>query len=239
MPPRHSSVHDEGHGELRDWIHSDDGVSSFLTAEEVSKIPAGLLAESLFRINLLSDPSDLLGFRDLGVWTRGGAETYVAHFALKTCRGGWQRYVAKAIVTLGSPPDVVARTWVERAKRLSAAGVSVLDLFGPWRGTVFQEFKRHSLAEQFSMIDAAGRVLLAESFLQEARAVGRAGFRPIALGHDYRADDEGIYLADLGWDLGAPTEGTSFESAAEDVAAAWLKGTVGNLDARQDPIRLE
>jgi hypothetical protein len=190
--------------------------------------PEEAVALGLRDIGILAPHEALVSYVDESPWERGGAETYICRFSLRLSTSKTQQehrsIIAKAIVSLGSPPDLVAAEWLRRREVLNESSVVTPRHFGYWKGVLFQEYIPHRFVDFFQLLAVDDRTSWIGKLYQLADGVDSAGFRPLAIIGDLRTDGNHIYLVDFGQDLGAARTNTGSQLCRQ-LISTWLQRT--------------
>jgi hypothetical protein len=204
------------HGLLREFEYDEE---TFASLEEV-----------LRKIQVLGFHEKLLDYEELFDWRRGGAETYVAAAELvieqDTDSIKRRKFMAKAIVSMGMPPEVRIKNWMGRYELLKRHGVKVPNIYSHFRGVFYQEYIELSIDEYLSHIGSSShkRAFFKDNLITIAMILDNLRFYSIAFIGDLRFDCNGnCYIVDVGEDLGGPGQAQEGSSKAFDSALIFLR----------------
>lgn len=164
-------------------------------------------------------------------WQRGGAESYIFPFEIRTSSGRRKRLILKAFTPTpsGTGLEEQFEHLLKRRTLLSEAGVRVPTLYFAHRAAVLEDFIESGLRERLdSGLNAAeAQALLAEALLL-GRRLDRLGFRPICVADDLRTDGQAVFLVDFGEDLGAPHAAATTTSFCVQQIRHWVEARCSN-----------
>ncbi len=175
-----------------------------LTTEICARAGVDDLSAAVRKLGLLEQSERLeLAVKSSG-WYRGGAETYLFDFELRS-ESGTRRFLLKACVAVGGLRGTaeIVEEWVRRRAFLEHEGVAVPRSYGVHLSTILEEFIPLALRE--ALVAAEGAPTARQSLLFElGRAAGiltRCGFPALQL-NDLRSRGTDVVVVDFGEDLG-------------------------------------
>lgn len=173
---------------------------SYAGAELEKLFEAGTPVEALRQIipNLGKDFS----ITDLNKWTRGGGESYILPFEVKSEDTEFQG-IFKASTSI--TPEITINNAINRRKLLSKYGVKTPKLHGHGNGVVLEEFLPYTLEEAHEKF----RNTILNDIAYAYGVISAQGFQPVVNGtlRDFRGDEHGnMCLIDFGADLGSPND---------------------------------
>jgi hypothetical protein len=194
------------------------GIAHSIVQDVLSESPevnAETLATAFRELGIVNETETIIGYEDIHPWIRGGAETYIATGEVKLDNNGGnirRRFIAKAVVTFPTPPEMAAEEWRRRFKLLTILGVPSPKLYAVHKAVLYQEFLPETLAEAWARADNRLKFELSMQLVAIAAACDACGFHPISYRFDdFRLRNDLLCIVDVGEDLG-PWDFTSRES---------------------------
>lgn len=198
----------------------------------VQEDPKNVVQTFLRKINLLKNSETLVAINSRAGWERLGSETYILTFSFDSLTEDYvqsrRTFIAKAITKY--KPNQVFCEWNERVKKLKNLNVNVPRFYSYHEGTIFQQYIPYSFDEAWSTADGPSRKRLIQELGHIASALDYAGFSPVSLIHDLRAEKEKIYIVDFGSDLGAPKESNAYEECVAKQKLTSFAKRMGYMD---------
>jgi hypothetical protein len=190
---------------------------------------------ALKRLGLISTGPESPELRVVDPWRRGGVETYVCAFRVRSC-GEARTYMLKAFVPYPGTLTVAEALaqYMRRAEIFRGAGVRTPRTYAWFRGTLLQEYIPEDLAHALQSAPHGRRRALVLSAVSQRMATEQLGFVPLKFFSDLRVDGFETVLVDLGQDLLACG---SREYDAEQVLSDWKTWLWGELTFK--PLRDE
>lgn len=160
------------------------------------------LPDALSALGLISSPQEDYTISSHGSWERGGAETYIFKFSIKT-NSNINKYILKACVKF-SPSmsiDKIIDEWVSRRNLISSFGISTPKLFYFGDGVLIEEFIPFTLKNQLK--DSFNNNILYDlAYYSGILELNK--FLTIAPFSDLRSRGDDLVVIDFGEDLGSP-----------------------------------
>ncbi|MEJ7610476.1 MAG: hypothetical protein WKF88_04785 [Ferruginibacter sp.] len=163
----------------------------------------------LQQIGVINTEEILISYNDLTPWQRGGAETYNATANIKL-QSSEIKLIAKALISMATPPDRQLADWNRRRTAIKALGIATPDLFSSGNGAIYEAY----IAEDFDIASATLPNQILEQLGFIAGKLDKSGFATIAFSRDLRHQDNQLYYVDFGSDLG--------EASNQPTTTAWL-----------------
>ena len=181
---------------------------------------------ALMQLGLVRSLAEPVQICELADWHRGGSETYLYEFEVRTDREP-VHLVAKACVVspASGPLSEVFAEWLRRRRLLSEHGVEVPKLYTAHAATIVEEYIR------FSFIEALALGERAQLLTQLGRTVGvltNLGFPVLGL-HDVRSRGEDVVWVDFGEDLGPAGVVTIATASVLDDALQFLERSLRSV----------
>lgn len=157
---------------------------------------------ALAQLGMLVRPDEEFEILGDDVWLRGGAETYLLHFAVRT-QSATRRYLLKACTpAVGAVSlEQIFGAWLQRRRLIDDAGLSTPHLFGVGSAVLLEEYIDLHLRDALSSEKARAALLSQIGLL--VGTLDRLGFSPISLFDDLRSRGTDVVVVDFGSDLGA------------------------------------
>lgn len=166
------------------------------------------ISEALLDLGLIANKTLKFQIRQIGKWTRGGAETYIQHFSIHTDEGV-DRYVVKACTPSNISRNIedVLSNWVERRVAISSSGISTPKLYAADNGVILEEYIPYSLREiMLKNPQGVIRKSLVSQIGDTLNILESLGFNSITSLHDLRSRGEDVTVIDFGQDLGTQSK---------------------------------
>ncbi len=215
-----SESKEEARREISVLQHLVTNLSS--NAERVArKIPS---EKFLREIGCISEDETVISigrFYDSGMGNESWIYGYEISYSDK--KGNLRKKLIKEKNLISSANDLSfkAQLHAKRASQLDSAGVAIPKFYGVRKASLYQEFIRHDrLEEALNTIkkgpDAEAKRLL-DQLIYMAKALDRAGFRPIGFLSDlvYDSDTQRFLYIDYGYDLGDKQKGLTDHSVKQ------------------------
>lgn len=200
-----------GSEKSREFVLLESGLSTELMGTGIGESKVERLRSGLVKIGVIDESESLLGLTDRSPWHRGGGETFVSDSVVfvgtgsqehgEEVPGGKRHVIAKALVSFGSPPEIMMASWLKRRGILVSLEIPVPRLFGAVEGTLYEEFIDDELSPESLLIPEIvaelGRI---------AAVLDRAGFATLSFMADVRRRETKLYYVDFGFDLGEPSD---------------------------------
>lgn len=161
------------------------------------------LQDGLTKRNILQQGEKLAGLSDCTAWRQGGAETYIADsiVQVESNQNEDRHVIAKALFSLGSPPEIQLKSWMKRRKILTGLNIRVPHLYSASDGAIYEEFIESELdPDCFTMQN------LIRELAQIAATLDDCGFMTLHFLSDLRRRNDQLFYIDFGFDLGDPGE---------------------------------
>ena len=190
------------------------------------------LGPALESLNLVADRRERIRLVPGDGWHRGGAETYIFRFSLKTDSGA-RDCILKACTpsSIALPIEDLLREWIRRRELLAGGGVETPVLYGVGKGIILEEYIPFEFSEALEMAaDSDEREILLRNAAFCVVVIERLRFDGVSPWRDLRSRGGDAVMVDFGEDLG-PADRTAQVSSTEHTAllkqlASWgLDGT--------------
>src|SRR6266545_926612 len=162
--------------------------------------------ESALRIlNLLPINEQLATLSSGSDWVRGGAETYIFRFDVRTRSGLTIPAIIKAHTPAVGPRsiDESLSELLRRRQLLANGGIRTPSLYYAGNGIVIERYLPFSFVERFAEVptQSADRFRLSTELVAIAIVLDEHGFAPIEIIGDLRVDESGdVFMIDFGED---------------------------------------
>lgn len=172
---------------------------------EFKKISFDSIKSWLITKNIVTDTDNLILYKDLYPWRRGGGETYITQFELSFISKGVKdkkSIIIKAIIT--TPVEQSLANWKNRRAILARNNIKVSNWYWFGNGIIIEDYypKDYTYCELTKLIDIAN-------------VLDKLGFKTLNFLNDIRCDEANEpYYIDFGFDLGDPSVSFSRPSLA-------------------------
>lgn len=178
----------------------ENGFSHEFISNCHSKDRVPCLLAGLKKVGLLTPSDELKSYSDIGSWTRGGAESYIAIAKITTTSQQQIKCIAKAYASFGSSPAKRMDIINQRRFHLASQGIRVPKKYGESSGVIYEEYIERDLTEAKKDLTEHAKREIAET----AAVLDYNGYTPRCFLKDLRCSEEAdkIYYIDFGEDLG-------------------------------------
>jgi hypothetical protein len=179
------------------------------------------IGEALSRLNIIRESDDFVALVEHGEWYRGGAETYLFPFSVRTTYGRVDLVMKACIATggLGFTVQQIMSEWLSRRSLLEEKGIGTPTLYGVSRACLIEEWVPFDFLTLLKSVEGRRQQLQLLGCLADyAAVIEDCGFSGRGPFDDLMSRGQDLVAVDFGEDLGPMgTEAKRFGSRCDEV----------------------